>query len=387
MSELTPIEHPLLRRLSFKLLQKADRARAAVGTSLKLDATNAPELFNLDSPDGIDLHERLLQSLAATGWVRLKLSAPKRFQSFVDRGPTLELLDECALSRWAEFTPRRERWDRKLVAELRARAAISAQNLAVSGVNLTELAQHLSSSPLSALETLESEAAVALLDALAQRCQVGEAMPVRKLSSMIFGGRSKVLDRRVELLRILGAQEDQFFESPIQLLVDAPTDFHDVILVENQLTYERMADGREAAWLHSALVFASGFKGSAKRIRAKGGARLYLRAGQSSAALAQDIERWRIGADEKPVFFFGDLDYSGMDILRSLRRCFTHAQAWQPGYDALLGALSKEISHTAASAMKERQRDPEQTGCTYADTVLLPAIRKWGRFVDQELFG
>lgn len=386
MSELIPIEHPLLRRLASALLQKADRARVAVGTSLKLDTTNAPELFALDSPDGVDLHERLLQSLAATGWVRLKLRSPQRFQSFADRKPTLELLDEYALSRWAGFKPRCERWDRKLVAVLRARAEVGT-GVQADAVNWAGLAQYLSGSPLPALEAFESEAAAALLETLAQRCVAGEAMPVRKLSSMVFGGRSKVLDRRVELLRILGAQEDQFFESPIQLLVDAPAGFNEVILVENQLTYERMAEGREASWLHSALVFASGFKGSAKRIRAKGGAHLYLRAGQSAAASAEHIEQWRVGMDEKPVFFFGDLDYSGMEILRSLRQSFPLAQAWRPRYEVLLGALAEDTSHTPASAMKERQRDPGQTGCSYADTVLLPAIRQEGCFVDQELFG
>lgn len=39
------------------------------------------------------------------------------------------------------------------------------------------------------------------------------------------------------------------------------------------------------------------------------------------------------------------------------------------------------------AANKERQADPETTGCAYADEVLLTALRSVGRFVDQEAFG
>ena len=73
-----------------------------------------------------------------------------------------------------------------------------------------------------------------------------------------------------------------------------------------------------------------------------------------------------------------------MDILKELRVMFPQAQAWQPGYEALLGRLEAGESHAPDEAKKSGQNDPGRTGCQYSDEVLLPALRKYARFVDQE---
>jgi hypothetical protein len=85
-----------------------------------------------------------------------------------------------------------------------------------------------------------------------------------------------------------------------------------------------------------------------------------------------------------PAFFFGDLDFSGMGILASFRLAYPRLEAWQTGYEPLLRELTAGRSHLPVQAQKEAQLDPGNTGCPYADGVLLPALRSHSRFVDQE---
>jgi hypothetical protein len=84
------------------------------------------------------------------------------------------------------------------------------------------------------------------------------------------------------------------------------------------------------------------------------------------------------------VYFWGDLDFAGMDILKTLKAVFPQARAWEPGYARLLDRLRAGHSHAPEDARKSGQADPGTTGCAYADAVMLPALREFGRCVDQE---
>jgi hypothetical protein len=86
-----------------------------------------------------------------------------------------------------------------------------------------------------------------------------------------------------------------------------------------------------------------------------------------------------------PCWFWGDLDFSGMRILAAVRRPFPTVSAWMPGYQPMHHALMRGHGHRPESAGKEAQKDLDRTGCPYADSVLLPAIRDEGRFLDQEV--
>ena len=179
------------------------------------------------------------------------------------------------------------------------------------------------------------------------------------------------------------------------MLVDIPPAFAEALFVENLVTFERMADERRADWRHSLLIYAAGFKGSAKRLRLRNGRRIYVRAMNADAlalepAAARGLEAvgaWLFGRCELPVRFFGDLDFAGMQILSSLREVFDRAEAWQPGFADLTASLAAGGGHLPQAAGKERQGDPGTTGCVYADDILLPLMRQHGRFVDQEGFG
>lgn len=375
---VAPQSHPFLLRVSRSLLEKADRSRGEANVRLRLDEKVAPELYASVDEEELRLLEMLLSELEASGWVSLRIARRRDFQSFIERNPTLELLDFNELASWAAFQSRHLAWDRRFLAHLRATPEH------VFGNARNQLLDYLSRSPLWALEALPLETAEACLVTLQDRCRGADGLALRELSAQVFQGRSKVLDNRYELLRILGASEGIFSEAPVQLLVAAPSNFEQVIFVENLVTFEHMADEVRQTWRNSLLVYASGFKGGARRLRSFAGSRLYFRGNSQTNVSSEAVRNWLYGAHEMPVFFFGDLDYSGMQILASLHEAFPNAQAWRPGYEVLASLLRNGGGHTPDSADKEGQTDPGVTDCLYADQALSPLMRQTGRFVDQE---
>lgn len=397
MGTAEPPPHPFLRRVAERLLAKSERSQhgeATKGVRLRLDEAVTPELHGHADPDALQRHELMLRELERTGWVRLLLDAPRDFAGFADRRPRLELLCFDELARWLGYERRADRWQRRFMDVLAARWTPLDQGAGGDATEGRALLDYLARSPLSSLQTLEVDEAVDCLARLRQLVASGVAVPLREASARVFQGRSKVLDSREELLRLLGATPGQFWSAPIQLLVDVPAVFDEVLFVENLVTFERMADLRGPAWSRSVLAYAAGFKGSARRLRSRDGCRLYLRAGTSGLGLAEDkaaadiagLQAWLFNEASLPVAFFGDLDFAGLQILASLREVFPGASAWRPGYEVLLHRLQAGGGHLPGQAAKSQQMDPGAVGCAYADQVLLPALRQRGRFVDQEAF-
>lgn len=380
-----PLLSPFLQRLATRLLAKAERSTGSGPCRLKLDRREAPELYGQTDAEEVQRRVMLLQDLCASGWVSLILAPPKEFAGFVDRNPQLELRDFDALAAWAGYMPQAMRWQRQWLDFLAERWSEPGASVPPEPQALLD---YLVRNPLLALQDLPMAEAARSLEALHALCASGLELPLREASAQIFQGRSKVLDSREELLRLLGAAAGQFQEAPIQLLVDPPGSFDEVVFVENLVTFERLADLRQPPWQHSLLVYAAGFKGSAQRLRSRHGCRLYVRASSLSGGDGNlgVVEDWLFGTTELPVHFFGDLDYAGMQILSSLRSVFANAQAWIPGYVILADALERGGGHAPGLAAKELQMDPRHTGCPYADLRLLPLMRHHGRFMDQEAF-
>lgn len=370
--------HPFLLSIARALLEKADRSRGEANTRLKLTAANAAPMFQATDAEALRLYELLLGEFTQTGWVRLHLRKPRDFQTFVEREPTLELLDFSSLATWAGYQSRHEAWDRLLVAHLRTSEVMDR-----FGKQGAALAEYLARSPMPALEHMGVEGATSALERLHQTCRDGGQLPLRELSARVFQGRSKVLDNRGELLRVLGAQPSQFKEAPIQLLASVPPAPTEVLFIENLLTFETMAGQRQTAWSDAILLYAAGFRGGARRLLEPGGSVVYLREDGPSGG-AHTVRSFLQRPARTPVAFYGDLDFAGMDILRNLRQVFSHAQSWRPGYEALVAVLRSGGGHRPAWAEKERQSDPGATGCEWTDEVLLAALREFGRFVDQE---
>ena len=384
-----PALDPFLQRLATRLLAKSERSTGSGPVRLKLDRREAPELYGQTDAESVQRWVMRLQDLCATGWVMLKLAPPTEFAGFTDRRPEIELVDFDALAGWAGYLPLAKRWQRQWLDFLAVRWQEAGETTPPEAQAVLD---YLARNPLSALQSLSVEEAARSLEALRELCVSGRQLPLREVSARVFQGRSKILDSRDELLRLLGASPGQFQEARIQLLVALPDDpraIDEVLFIENLVTFERLADFRHATWRHALLVYAAGFKGSAQRLRSRQGCRLYVRA--SSLSIAQEgglhaVESWLFGATDLPVRFFGDLDYSGMQILRSLREVFANAQVWVPGYASLADLLAQGGGHQPGMAAKELQTDPGSTGCAYADQRLLPLMRCHGRFIDQEAY-
>ncbi len=209
-------------------------------------------------------------------------------------------------------------------------------------------------------------------------------LTLRQLSARVFWGNSKVLDTREDLLRQLYPSLE-ILPRPILIHVFLPAVCKGILFIENQDTYVQALFGRPDGVEGLALVYAAGFRGSAERVRERNGASMHYQAGSDHAAQDQFEAWWFAGHKPAwPVWFWGDLDYSGMAILKSLRQRFGDVEAWPDGYAPLLACLQNGEGHAPDLASKAEQADPGATGCTYADETLLLAIRGTGTFIDQE---
>lgn len=212
-------------------------------------------------------------------------------------------------------------------------------------------------------------------------------MLLREVSSQLFWGMSKVLDKRQGLVAaVLGVDECPFPESPIQLQVFLPpAPCRGVLFIENLMSFERAIRSTSKVFDGLALAYASGFKGSAQRLRTPDGCSLFYAArGNISQDLRSSFEAWLFGKNPTHAFFWGDLDWSGMRILSAMRTSFFGLRAWEPGYSRMLSALMEGKGHSPEAADKQGQKALDTSGCAFADAHLIPALRSHGRFVDQE---
>lgn len=217
-----------------------------------------------------------------------------------------------------------------------------------------------------------------IVNAFASLAAVETPATLRQLSALAFWGDSKVLDARGDLVAALFPRLP-LRERPIVGAVHLPDPCEGVLFVENQDTYAAAVEGFPAAARSLALVYAAGFRGAAARIRIHGNALLHY-AGTGAAAHRLAFEQWWFEAGEPPgpLWFWGDLDFAGMQILKSLRARFAGLRAWPPGYEPMLENLRERGGHVSRAPNEGGQMDPLTTGCTYADEVLLPAVRLQG---------
>jgi len=214
------------------------------------------------------------------------------------------------------------------------------------------------------------------------------SIPLRTLSARCFWGDSKFLDGRIDLLQTLfPLYRSRIKNRELLINVSIPNDFQKILFIENQDTFLKLSDAQlKEGFLSSfAIVYSSGFKGSAARIRSLDNVVFSFVGKTTSQAMISKFEKWwSEGDDGLSSFFWGDMDYSGMGILVSLRNVFDGIAAWQPGYLALIMILENGCGHLPDDTDKTEQRDPEFTDCEFADSKLLPLLRARQRFVDQE---
>ncbi len=214
--------------------------------------------------------------------------------------------------------------------------------------------------------------------------ELREPMSLPALSARCFWGDSKFLDRREGLIHALYPSISHLvIPRPILLNVTLPEHIERVLFVENQDTFHLLSNLKPS---HTALVYSAGFSGSAPRVRDHGNAAFAILSGGQHLASVEQFQNWWFerSHEDWPTHFWGDLDFAGCAILKSLRQSFTALVAWQAGYRPLLAMIERGEGHGHTTCGKEFQVDPETTGCVYTDEVILPALRESGIFVDQE---
>jgi hypothetical protein len=366
-----------IRNLLNLLVDKLDRAQLQGKEpirSIKLDSRSFPGLFNAEFEQDKENFWSYLQQMQVWGWLRIKTDRPHPGKAGYELNPKLEIGDEIAIrqaiGRLEPIKSAQQLWREavfnKLKAEDFVKERIAGQKLEIVGRTADEIAERLN-----------------LLPDL-----IYEPLLLREVSARLFWGLSKVLDNRQLLIEtLLDVEECPFPESPIHLQVFLPKDdFNGVLFIENLTTFERATRDASGRFTSLVLVFASGFKGAAKRLRSATGVSVYFAAhGNLAIAANQRFLNWLLADNEElAVWFWGDLDYSGMQILKSLRNSFNRLEAWQPGYQPMLDALLADDGHFPEEAGKNNQKPIDKTGSEYADRQLLLALAKTGRFLDQE---
>ncbi len=253
-------------------------------------------------------------------------------------------------------------------AALREAVAQYADRFADKGVSLLSIRpQEFYYDPLQLAKSF-----AAVRDVLDQK------LSLREISARCFRGDSKFLDNRYDLLqKLFGQHANSIQPRPLLLTAFAPPAFTRLLIIENQDSFLRLVDQEPEK---TALLYSGGFRASAGRLLSAHTRFSFL----EDSAAADFLKRWR--TPDLPIFFWGDLDFSGMGILTALRQSLPALQAWQEGYAPMLSDLETGEGHFPTEAGKGLQIDPGATGCLYSDGSLLPAIRTLGRYLDQEAY-
>lgn len=216
-----------------------------------------------------------------------------------------------------------------------------------------------------------------------------DSLTWRQLSARCFAGDSKYLEsfsRQQWVLQLFPALVEKI--QPRQLLFDAHLvdQAKGILLVENQDTFcwlSALSQGIECArQLH--LVYSGGFQTSAARARNPEYATFHFNGDLMQRERFFSYWFSTMTEHELPIFFWGDLDFSGLAIIKSLRQVFPNLVAWQPGYAPMATAISSGGGHLPEHAGKQKQLNPGASGCPYSDTYLLPLLENAARFLDQE---
>lgn len=368
------LNQPDVQTLLHHLVDKLDKADDKPLRPVKLDRKNLPALFDAEFEADKEAYWSYLLQMQQWGWLAIKTDKAQPGKAQYELNPRIEIVDPALLRQVTDrpkpVKSKSQQWRDAVYAKLNVdetiRELVAGQKLEIPGKTATDIVERLNLLP-------------SLID---------EPLLLREVSARLFWGQSKVLDNRQAMIAtLLNLDECPFPESPIQLQVYLPeTLFSGVLFIENLATFEKASRDTSARFDSLALVFASGFKGCAKRLRTISGVSVYFAAHGHLAH--QDCQRfcdWLIHDSEQlPVWFWGDLDYSGMQIIKSLRHSFEGLDAWLPGYVPMLDELRAGNGHEAIAANKSKQKPIDLTGAHYVDTTLIPALAVTGKFLDQE---
>ncbi|NVK41559.1 MAG: hypothetical protein HWE39_09980 [Oceanospirillaceae bacterium] len=231
--------------------------------------------------------------------------------------------------------------------------------------------------------------------------QLGRKLSCYQISARVFQGRSKFLTDKENWLEMLFGLPGVVLVRPLILNVSLVVEPRSLLFIENKDTYRDLSSAHQRVLFdleRTVLIYSEGFMAGAERIRQEEGVALHLdSAGVSDIPSTEWLRRALSSSDEVPRYFFGDVDWSGAQILQRLTSIFPGLCAWRPGYQAMLEFLNQDAKdsdatggippsrgHSLLMAKKQGQRPVVTTGDSWFDQQLLPLIAE-GCCLDQEV--
>lgn len=388
MTTETALNDALARRLLGTALDRLDKSLPEERTNavrIPINENTAPEIFKAETNADREIAWHVLDVLAEAGIGTLEYRRAARYGSREDRLPVFEISTAPANEDRLRAFYGRPRPGLKYLDEWRglvqssdlsdgAKPIVAGLPVVVAGRSAAEVFHRLVS--------------------IRDRHDHEENLYLREVSSRTFWGLSKILDNRTPLIAaLIGLEECPYPQQPVHLDVYFVGAYSWMLFIENKTSFERamrdagraLAQRRPSPYAGAALIYSSGFMGTAGRMRKSSGSRaFYCLDAVSNASEVEAFNAVFYSDADVNSAFWGDLDHAGMAILSSLRTNFPSVQAWEPGYAPMLARLDAGEGHAPEEAKKAGQKPVASTGCSYADSVLIPALTKHGRFIDQE---
>lgn len=253
----------------------------------------------------------------------------------------------------------------------------------VNIVKIKELKEKEERIVLSSRIKIQDKTDSEVIERLIQLLQDNNAnKSIRHISAKYFWGLSKILDAKIEIIEYCKLRS-----SPVILHIKSfSNEFKNILFIENLDTYSEIIDSENLIFKDYLIIYSSGFKAAAKRLRTTHGSKLFF---EGTCCLKNDgvhiFKDWLYQNEEKNfnVFFWGDLDNTGINIFLTIKNIFPELEIWRSGYEELIQATKNNDFHSPEESNKEGQLDISLTGNEYIDTKLLPILRN-KKFVDQE---
>lgn len=328
-----------------------------------------PELFYPSIVDEDVRLEMKLKELIFLGLFKIKQIKKKSYLPLSERGAKLIFN--------SEFEDKLRSFYNRKIQQNSWLEAISKKDIANKSI-LTLLEKN----PIKIKHKSDDE----VLEQLLKWIETNKSKSARKESSRCFWGLSKIFDNQ-EAYKIYFGLKDM----PISLSIYMQTSesIEEVIFIENQDTFYEACESSNKIFKNSVIIYASGYKASAKRIRQRSGSKMYLAtSSQHTSESFKKFEAWfyKESSEEIPVYFWGDLDYAGIHILKALKVNFRHIDAWKKGYDIMVKEVKEDFGHTPEMAGKEKQLSItyQLLECDYTNQLLIPNLTTKALFIDQE---
>ncbi len=359
-------QEDLLRRLLHSFLDMLDKGRP--DPVIKITATSAPELFYFYQKDTQHLWQQIRElDIRYHVWTVLQARQSHTEDSY--EHATLRFVPEKeAMVRFWLHRPAQDSYALAWKTQVERNAGRFEDRGCALHAYIIRMPERGADAVVAAFASLGEE--------------LKEPRSLRELSARCFWGDSLFLIKHRELINALyPVKSKNVLARPLLLHVWLPEHFNSMLVVENQDSFLDLVNSRPAG---TGLVYGSGLQRAAAPSRDIGKTVFSFLGG--SVAVREQFTRWWQKEDRDSTiqcWFWGDLDYAAMTILKGFREAFPDMDVWKPGYIPLFnrlryGAFRPSFDRTG------QQLDPQETGSAYVDQVLLPAIRETRGFVDQE---